>query len=277
MWKCGACRKQFSVLTGTIFHGTKVPLRTWLFVIYEMCANKNGIAAREIERKYEVTAKTAWFMLHRLREAMKRGPLAEVMLRARSSPTRRSSAARRQQPAPAAATATRRLRPASTARAGTPDAARPPSSRSSTRDRRGPLPRRPRRDRRDAPQGHGRAHRHAHHHTPHRRRRPYRPIGQEFVAHEYGRPPRRTSTSATGADRVVTTNAAEGYFRQLKRSHRRHAPPRRAQASAPLPGRVRLPLQHPEAVRLRPHATAVRPGRRPAAHLPPAHGAVSGA
>lgn len=76
VWFCGACRKQFTVLVGTIFHGTKVPLRTWLFVFYEMCANKNGIAAREIQRRYEVTAKTAWFMTQRIREAMKRQPLA---------------------------------------------------------------------------------------------------------------------------------------------------------------------------------------------------------
>jgi transposase-like protein len=71
VWKCKACRKQFSVLTGTIFHGTKVELRVWLFVVFEMCANKNGIAAREIERKYGVAPKTAWHMTHRLREAMK--------------------------------------------------------------------------------------------------------------------------------------------------------------------------------------------------------------
>lgn len=79
VWFCGACRKQFSVTTNTIFHGSKISLRKWLFVTYEMCANKNGIAAREIQRKYEVTAKTAWFMTHRLREAMKRGPFTQVM------------------------------------------------------------------------------------------------------------------------------------------------------------------------------------------------------
>ncbi len=79
VWKCGHCRKQFSVLTGTIFHGTKVSLRTWLLVIFEMCASKNGVSAREIERKYELTAKTAWFMLHRIREAMKRDPLAGLL------------------------------------------------------------------------------------------------------------------------------------------------------------------------------------------------------
>jgi transposase-like protein len=79
VWKCKDCRKQFSVLTGTIFHGTKIPLRTWLFVVFEMCASKNGVAAREIERKYDVTPKSAWFMVHRIREAMKRDPLAGLL------------------------------------------------------------------------------------------------------------------------------------------------------------------------------------------------------
>lgn len=71
VWKCKSCRKQFSVITGTVFHGTKVPLHTWLMVVFEMCASKNGVAAREIARKYGVAPKTAWFMTNRLREAMK--------------------------------------------------------------------------------------------------------------------------------------------------------------------------------------------------------------
>jgi transposase-like protein len=71
VWKCKDCRKQFSVTTGTIFHGSKVSLRIWLFVFFEMCANKNGLAAREISRKYGVAPKTAWFMTQRIREAMK--------------------------------------------------------------------------------------------------------------------------------------------------------------------------------------------------------------
>jgi len=71
VWKCKDCRKQFSVTTGTIFHGSKVSLRIWLFVFFEMCANKNGLAAREIARKYGVAPKTAWFMTQRIREAMK--------------------------------------------------------------------------------------------------------------------------------------------------------------------------------------------------------------
>jgi len=79
VWFCGACRKQFSVLTGTVFHGTKISLRKWLFVVFEMVSSKNGVAAREIERKYGLTNKTAWFMLHRVREAMQQGPLASMM------------------------------------------------------------------------------------------------------------------------------------------------------------------------------------------------------
>lgn len=70
VWKCRKCRKQFSVLTGTIFHGTKIPVRTWVFVVFEMASSKNGVAAREIERKYGLTPKTAWHMCHRIREAI---------------------------------------------------------------------------------------------------------------------------------------------------------------------------------------------------------------
>jgi transposase-like protein len=79
VWKCRECRKQFSVLTGTIFHGSKIPVRTWLLVIHEMCSSKNGVAAREIERKYNLTPKSAWFLCHRIREAMKREPLVGLL------------------------------------------------------------------------------------------------------------------------------------------------------------------------------------------------------
>ncbi len=79
VWKCAKCRKQFSVLTNTIFHGTKVSLRTWLMVIVQMSSAKNGISARDVERMHGVTPQTAWFMLHRLRESMKREPLAGLL------------------------------------------------------------------------------------------------------------------------------------------------------------------------------------------------------
>ncbi|HXW59832.1 MAG TPA: IS1595 family transposase [Solirubrobacteraceae bacterium] len=79
VWKCADCRRQFTVLVGTIFHGSKIPLRIWLLVIFDACSAKNGISAREVERKYGLTAKTAWFMMHRIREAMKREPMAGML------------------------------------------------------------------------------------------------------------------------------------------------------------------------------------------------------
>ena len=79
VWKCGACRKQFSVLTGTIFHGTKISLRTWLMVIFEVVSAKNSVSAWEISRKYEITNESAWHMLHRIREAMRMEPLAGLL------------------------------------------------------------------------------------------------------------------------------------------------------------------------------------------------------
>jgi transposase-like protein len=70
VWKCRPCKKQFSVLTGTMMHATKIPVRTWALVIFEMCASKNGVSAREVERKYGLTPRTAWHLTHRIRSAM---------------------------------------------------------------------------------------------------------------------------------------------------------------------------------------------------------------
>jgi hypothetical protein len=70
VWRCRTYKKQFSVITNIIMHGTKVALRIWVMVIFEMMASKNGVAAREVERKYGITPCSAWFMLHRIREAM---------------------------------------------------------------------------------------------------------------------------------------------------------------------------------------------------------------
>lgn len=79
VWKCKSCRRQFSATTGTVFHGSKLPLRKWLLILFDMCTAKNGISCREVERKYDVTPKAAWFALHRLREAMRREPLAGLL------------------------------------------------------------------------------------------------------------------------------------------------------------------------------------------------------
>lgn len=79
VWFCGHCRKQFSVLTNTIFHGTKIAIRKWVFVLFEVAASKNSISAWEISRKYEVTPESAWHMMHRIREAMKMEPVAGLL------------------------------------------------------------------------------------------------------------------------------------------------------------------------------------------------------
>ena len=71
LWKCAACRKPFSVLVGTIFERSQVPLSKWLLALYLMSASKNGVAANELRRTLGVTQPTTWFMLHRLREAMR--------------------------------------------------------------------------------------------------------------------------------------------------------------------------------------------------------------
>ena len=60
VWRCLSCKRQFSVITGTVMHGTKVPLRVWVLCFFEMVSSKNGVAAREIERKYGVCCRTAW-------------------------------------------------------------------------------------------------------------------------------------------------------------------------------------------------------------------------
>jgi transposase-like protein len=70
--KCYACRKPFTVKIGTIFEDSHCPLRYWLQAIHLMCASKKGISTRQLQRTLGVGMKTAWFLGHRIREAMKR-------------------------------------------------------------------------------------------------------------------------------------------------------------------------------------------------------------
>lgn len=74
--KCGACRQQFTVRKGTIFEESHLEMHKWLQAIYLMCSSKKGISAKQLERTLEVTYKTAWFLAHRIREAMRAGDLA---------------------------------------------------------------------------------------------------------------------------------------------------------------------------------------------------------
>ncbi|KKB12695.1 transposase [Devosia geojensis] len=76
--KCGHCRKQFTVRIGTIFEESHLPMHKWLQVIYLMCSSKKGVSAHQLHRTLEVTYKTAWFLAHRIREAMRTGELAPM-------------------------------------------------------------------------------------------------------------------------------------------------------------------------------------------------------
>lgn len=71
LYKCSGCKKQFTVTVGTIFEGSHVPLNKWFAAIYLLCSSKKGHSAHQIHRELDVTYKTAWFMLHRIRSAMK--------------------------------------------------------------------------------------------------------------------------------------------------------------------------------------------------------------
>lgn len=73
---CGQCRKQFTVRMGTVFEESKLPMTKWLQAIYLMCASKKGVSAHQLHRTLETTYKTAWFLAHRIREAMRDGELA---------------------------------------------------------------------------------------------------------------------------------------------------------------------------------------------------------
>jgi transposase-like protein len=71
LWKCKACKKQFSVRVGTIFEDSALPLRHWFLAIWMLVNCKNGVSSYELHRAIGVTQKTAWFMLHRIRAAIK--------------------------------------------------------------------------------------------------------------------------------------------------------------------------------------------------------------
>ena len=70
VYKCHACAGQFTVTVGTVFERSKIALNVWLQASYLMAASKKGISAKQLERMLGVTYKTAWFMAHRIREAM---------------------------------------------------------------------------------------------------------------------------------------------------------------------------------------------------------------
>jgi transposase-like protein len=72
---CRECRKPFTVKVGTVFESSHVSLRLWLQAIHLLCSSKKGISSNQLHRILGVTLKTAWFMSHHIREAMRDGNL----------------------------------------------------------------------------------------------------------------------------------------------------------------------------------------------------------
>jgi transposase-like protein len=76
--KCGHCLKLFTVTVGTVFESSHVPLNKWLQALHLLCSSKKGISSHQLHRTLEVTYRTAWFMAHRIREAMRDGSLSPL-------------------------------------------------------------------------------------------------------------------------------------------------------------------------------------------------------
>ena len=74
-WLCKSCRYKFTVTAGTIMHDSHLPLRKWFLAIYLMCESKKGMSANQLKRTLGISYKTAWYLCHRIREAMGNDPL----------------------------------------------------------------------------------------------------------------------------------------------------------------------------------------------------------
>jgi transposase-like protein len=78
LYYCGDCKAQFTVTVGTIFERSKVPLSKWWFAIHLLASSKKGMSSNQLSRMLGVTVQTAWFMSHRIREAMRLDDLAPM-------------------------------------------------------------------------------------------------------------------------------------------------------------------------------------------------------
>ena len=79
VYKCGICRKQYTVTVGTIFADSHIPLNIWLAAIHLLCSSKKGMSAHQLHRMLGVTYRSAWFMAHRIRFGMKQEPLSSKL------------------------------------------------------------------------------------------------------------------------------------------------------------------------------------------------------
>jgi transposase-like protein len=76
VYKCYDCRKPFTVKIGTIFESSHIPMNVWLQAIFMVASSKKGVSSNQLHRTLGITLKSAWFMSHRIREAMRAGDLA---------------------------------------------------------------------------------------------------------------------------------------------------------------------------------------------------------
>ena len=80
LYKCGACRKQFTVTVGTVMHRSKISLQKWIMAFHLICSSKKGISALQLQRNLDLGSyQTAWHMAHRIRSAMQEEPMAELL------------------------------------------------------------------------------------------------------------------------------------------------------------------------------------------------------
>jgi transposase-like protein len=79
LYKCRACRKQFTVTVGTVFEDSRIPLSKWMLGVHLLASSKKGMSAHQLHRMLGISYKAAWFMAHRLRYAMAEGPMAALL------------------------------------------------------------------------------------------------------------------------------------------------------------------------------------------------------
>jgi hypothetical protein len=75
LYQCSQCREQFTVTVKTVFERSKIPLSKWLAALFLLTASKKGVSAHQVHRSLGISYKSSWFMMHRLREAMRSGGL----------------------------------------------------------------------------------------------------------------------------------------------------------------------------------------------------------
>jgi transposase-like protein len=79
LYQCSQCREQFTVTVKTVFERSKIPLSKWLAALFLLTASKKGISAHQVHRSLGISYKSTWFMMHRLREALRTGGLLPPM------------------------------------------------------------------------------------------------------------------------------------------------------------------------------------------------------